>query len=250
MRDKLLSILLFFCVCSVFTLHAQDSNITDMTSEDYAHLALPPLDVLFENAKNNPIVQFEDVKTEEEISLLKKEKKNWLKYFSVGAAYHYGVQAYTSGYSDSATPLYYQFNNNATSYYNMGGSISIPLDDLFDLKRKVRHQKLMIKQSDFQKEKNFDELKQRIIELYSSIISSLSVLKVKAEYLAFANAQLNVGKSEFQNGRGTARSLSDQKLVQIQAVSDYESTRTILISSLLKLELLTRTSIINKNKIK
>lgn len=250
MKNKLLSIILFYFICFVLPSQAQESNIGDMTPEDYAHLKLPPLDVLFENAKNNPTIQINEVKKESETGLLKKEKRSWLKYISARASYGYGIQAYTSGYSDSATPLYYQYNNNAMSNYNIGGAISVPLDDLFDLKQRNNQQRLKIKEADLQKEQSMDGLKQQIIELYTSILSNISVLKLKAEYMTFANAQYQVGESDFLNGKGDAGTLSNQKQIQITAASDYESTRATLNSSLLKLEMLARTPIINKSKTK
>ena len=246
MRYKLLSILIFSCLFFVLPLQAQENDIANMSPEDYVSLKLPPLDSLFENAKKNPLIQIHDTKKEEELGLLSKEKKSWLKYFSVGTAYHYGVQAYTSGYSDSATPLYYQYNNNATSYYNVGGSVSIPLDDLFDRKRRINSQKLLIKESEFQKEQKMDELKQQIIELYTLVMSNVSILKLKAEYMAFAKAQYQVIENEFINGKADASLLSDRKRIQMEAASEYETTRAILNNSLLKLEVLSRTSIVNK----
>ena len=246
MIRKIVSLLVFSTFFLVPIL-AQES-IADMTPEDYVNLKLPPLDSLFENAKKNPLIQIHDTKKEEELGLLSKEKKSWLKYFSVGSSYHYGIQAYTSGYSDSATPIYYQYNNNATSYYNVGGAISIPLDDLFDRKRRIKNQKLLIKESEYIKEQKIDELKQDIIELYTAVLSSLSILKLRVEYFALAKAQYQVAENEFINGKLEATQLSEKKRIHIEAASEYESTRATLNNSILKLELLTRTSIINKNK--
>ncbi|SHF40820.1 Outer membrane efflux protein [Bacteroides luti] len=237
--------LLVFSIFFLVPIQAQES-IANMVPEDYVNFKLPPLDSLFENAKKNPLIQIHDTKKEEELGLLSKEKKSWLKYFSVGTSYHYGIQAYTSGYSDSATPLYYQYNNNASSYYNVGGSISIPLDDLFDRKRRIKNQKLLIKESEYMKEQKFDELKQQIIDLYTTVLSNLSILKLKSEYMAFAKAQYQVAENEFINGKVDASSLSGRKRIQIEAASEYESIRAILNNSLLKLEMLSRTSIINK----
>lgn len=248
MRKKLLSVLVFFSICIANPLQAQESDISDMTPEDYASLRLPPLDSLFENAKKNPIIQIQEAKKEEEVGILKKEKKSWLKYINVGGGYHYGIQANTSGYSDSATPIYYQFNENAMSYYNIGGSVSIPLEDLFDRKRKANQQRLKVKEADLLKDQTMDELKQQIIETYSSVLSNIAILKLKAEYLAFAKAQYQVGENDFLNGKGDAKTLSEQKQIQITAASDYELSRASLNSSLLKLEVLTRTPIINKIK--
>jgi len=244
MIRKIVSLLVFSTFFLV-SIQAQES-IADMTPEDYVNLKLPPLDSLFENTKKNPLIQIHDTKKEEELGLLSKEKKSWLKYFSIGTSYHYGIQAYTSGYSDSATPLYYQYNNNASNYYNVGGSISIPLDDLFDRKRRIKNQKLLVKESEYTKEQKMDELKQQIIELYTAVLSNLSILKLKAEYMAFAKAQYQVAENEFINGKLEASILSDRKRIQIEAASEYESIRAILNNSLLKIEVLTRTSIINK----
>ncbi len=244
MIRKICSLLVFSTFFLVPVL-AQES-IADMAPEDYVNLKLPPLDSLFENAKKNPLIQIHNTKKEEELGLLSKEKKSWLKYFSINSSYHYGIQAYTSGYSDSATPIYYQYNNNAMNYYNVGGSISIPLDDLFDRKRRIKNQKLLIKESEYTKEQKMDELKQQIIELYTDVLSNLSILKLKAEYMAFAKAQYMVVENEFINGKVDASLLSDRKRIQIEAASEYEITRAIVNKSLLKLEVLAKTSIITK----
>ena len=250
MRDKLLLIFIFSCLCFVHPLQAQESSIADMTPEDYAHLELPPLTVLFENAKNNPIVLIQEVKKEGETSLLKKEKRNWLNFFSVGAGYNYGVMGNTSSFSDSATPLYSQYNSNAQHYYHVGGSIGFSIEELFDLKPKIYRQRLKVKEIDLQKELKMDELKQQIIELYTSALSNITILKQKAEALTFSNAQYKIGENEFLNGKGDPGTLNTQKELQTKNLVDYELTRSILNGNLLKLELLTRTPIVNKSKIK
>lgn len=58
MRDKLLLILIIFCLCFVLPLHAQENNIAEMTPEYYSSLKLPPLDSLFENAKMDLTFKF------------------------------------------------------------------------------------------------------------------------------------------------------------------------------------------------
>ena len=37
-------------------------NYSQLSEDDYSNIVLPPLDVLFENAKNNPIYEMADVK--------------------------------------------------------------------------------------------------------------------------------------------------------------------------------------------
>lgn len=225
-----------------------ESNIANMAPEDYANLKLPPLDLLFENAKKGATFQILDVQRQTEISLLKKEKRNVLKFFSVGGGYNYGILGNTASFSDSATPLYSQYSQDAQHSYHIGGNISFSIEDLFDLKPKVNRQKLKVKEIDFQKEKAANQVKQEIITLYTSILSSLSVLKYKADALTFANAQYKIGEQDFLNGKGDAGSLNNQKSMQILALTDYEATRSTLNRDLLLLEILTNTNIISTYK--
>lgn len=248
MKYKRLLIFAFFCILIVLPIQAQENNIANMTPDDYAHLELPSLDILFKNVQNTPSVQINDVKKEEEISLLKKQKRGWLKFISVSSGYNYGILGTTSSYSDTATPIYYQYSGNAQQSYHVGGSIGFSIEELFDLKPNINRQKLKIKEIDLQKEQVINDLKQEIITLYTSILSSISVLKIKGEALAFANAQYKIGENDFLNGRGNANSLNTQKSMQVQALNDYESTRSTLNRDLLKLEILTNTPIVNTNK--
>ena len=246
MRYKLLSILIFSCLFFVLPLQAQESDIANMTQEDYVSLKLPPLDSLFENAKSGPAFQILDVHKQTEISQLKKEKRSWLKFLNVGGGTNYGILGNTSSFSDSATPLYSQYSKNAQLSYHVGGGLSFSIEDLFDLKPRVNRQKLKIKEIDLQKEQSLNELKSQIIILYTSILSSISVLKLKAEALAFANGQYQIGENDFLNGKGDVSTLSSLKSIKIQANSDYELTSSGINRDILLLEILTNTPIISK----
>ncbi len=249
MRYKLLLILIFSCLLFVLPLQAQtqeSDNIANMTPEDYASLKLPSLDSLFENAKKGPSFEILDVHKQTEISQLKKEKRSWLKFFNVGGGTNYGILGNTSSFSDSATPLYSQYSKNAQLSYHIGGGISFSIEDIFDLKPRVNRQKLKIKEIDLQKEQSLNELKPQIITLYSSILSSITILKIKSETLTFANAQYKAGENDFLNGKEDLNSLNTQKATQVQALIEYESIRSNINRDLLLLEILTNTPIISK----
>lgn len=241
------SICLLFFLFSLPVQAQEEKSLADMTPEDYASLQLPPLETLFENAKSNPML--EAFKTSEEIekSLLKKEKRAWLKFFSVGGGYSYGKAGIYSSYSDINTPLSNQYSGNAQNNYTVGASITVPIEALFDLRPGAKRQELKIKMINQQKEQSYELLKKEIIEQYSSALSSLAVLKLKIEAVVFANAQFKMGENDFLNGRGDASSLSTQKSTQMTAQIDYEKTRSELNTSLLKLEVMTNTKIFNKN---
>jgi hypothetical protein len=93
-----------------------------------------------------------------------------------------------------------------------------------------------------------NELKQDIISLYTSILSSISVLKLKAETVTFTNAQYKIGENDFLNGKGDINTLSTLKTMKIQTFNDYETTRSIINRDILMLETLTNTPIISKKQ--
>lgn len=225
--------------------NAQDS-FSLLNSIDYNKLVIPSLDVLFDNARKSPAVEFYEVKMQEEASLLKTEKRSWLKYFRFGGIWQYGRVGINSSFSDEYTPLFYQYTGSTQNLYNVSASISIPLDDLFDRGNRIKRQKLKTKQTQVEIEKWHDEQKIRIIEVYTQVMKELSVLKLKSETLSFANAQFEVTANDFKNGNVKIGELNTVKKIQTDALDSYEETRAQLNRNLLQLEVLSKTKIINK----
>lgn len=227
-------------------LFAQETDIVSLQPDDYLNLKLPPLQELFENARNNPAVEFYNSRLEEENSALKTEKRNWLKYFSLVSTYQYGRIASNTSYSSTESPLIYQYSGQNQHWWSVGASLAVPLDDLIDRKNRVKRQGYKLEQTEMDMEKWYDEQKIRIIDVYTSAIEYLNILKSKVESLTLANAQYTISENDFIHGKISAQSLNDQKIIQSNALTDYERTRAALNSALLKLEILSRTQIINK----
>jgi outer membrane protein TolC len=229
---------------SVSILKAQESEISKPESDDYMKLLLPPLSVLFENAKKSAAVEFYEIRKKEQESLLRTEKRSWLKYFRANASYLYGKTGILS-YSEDNLSLY-QYSDIEQSFYNVGGSISIPIDDLFDRPNRIKRQRLEMEATEVEVEKWHDEQKLRIIEAYTTAEQLLSVLKIKVEALTLAQAQYKDAENNFINGKISVQELNNQKSFQVSAFADYEQTRAMLKKELLGLEVLTKTQIINK----
>lgn len=228
-----------------FSAMAQE-GIESLSPDDYLKLQLPPLEVLFENAKNSAAVDFYTVKMEEEASALKTEKRSWLKYFRVGSTYQWGLMGINSSFSDINTPLFYQYSGSRQNWYNIGATLSIPLDDFFDRGNRITRQELKTKATRVEMEKWHDEQKLRIIEKYTKAVKELSVLKLKAESLSFANARFELAQQDFMNGNIQAGELSQVKSIQMNALEAYEQTRAELNMALLQLEVLAKTKILNR----
>ena len=169
-----------------------------------------------------------------------------MSFIKLVTNYQYGVVGNNTTFSDTNTPIFYQYSGNKQSWYNFGASVSIPLDDIFDRKNRVRKQRLDMEATEFEEEKWYDEQKIRIAAMYSLAMKDLALIKIKSEALIFAEAQLNLSETDFINGNITIQELGKQKSVYTTAVSDYEETKASLNSSLLQLEILAKTQIISK----
>lgn len=217
-----------------------------LSPDDYLNLKLPPLEVLFENAKNSAAVDFYQVKMEEEASALKTEKRSWLKYFRFISTYQWGMMGMNSAYSDPDTPLFYTYSGGRQNWYNIGVTVAIPFDDFFDRPNRIHRQQLKTKATQVEMEKWHEEQKIRIIEMYTKAVKELSVLRLKAESLSFANAQSALAQNDFVNGNIETGELSQIKSIQMNALESYEQTRSELNKALLQLEVLSKTKILNR----
>lgn len=221
-------------------------DIESLDPDYYLNLRLPSLEELYENAKSSAAVDMYQVKMEEEASALRTERRSWLKYFRFSTSYQWGLMGINTSFSDIDTPLFYQYSGARQNWYNVGASISIPFDDLFDRGNRIKRQKLKTKATRVEMEKWHDEQKLRIIEVYTKAGKELSVLKLKAETLAFANAQFKLAQQDFINGNIEAGELSQIKAMQMDALETYENTRAELNKALLQLEVLSKTKILNR----
>lgn len=237
-------VFLFATICRI---GAQEvSDVSQLSEEDYSRIELPPLSVLFENAKNNPIYELADVKATIERKLLKKEKWAFLGFFSLRGSYQYGMFGNESTFTDVAVAPYLSYSTQAQNGYTVGAGMSIPLDDLFDLKGRVNRQRLTLKSAELEREIKYDEIKKNIIEVYAMAISQLKVLQTRSENMVLASIQYGISEKNFANGTIDSDELATNKEKQSQAEEAYEKSKFELTKSLMILEVFSRTPIIRK----
>ena len=205
---------LLFLFASMGSVTAQEvSDYSKLQPSDYSSITLPPLDLLFENAKSAPTYELASVKEQIERKLLAKEKRAFLGFFSLRGSYQYGMFGNESTYTDVAIAPYLTY---AT-------------------------------QAQLEKEVKFEEMKKEIILLYATATSQLNILKLNAEALMLANVQYSIAEKDFSNGAIDSGTLSSEKSRQSDAQEKFENSKFELSKSLMILELVTHTPIL-RNK--
>ncbi len=244
--NKLL-FLTFLFAGSFSGVHAQEvSDFSTLTPEEYKQITLPSLDVLFENAKSAPIYKSAQVAEEIERKLLAKEKRAFLGFFSIRGSYQYGMLGTDYTFTDVYTPPTNRYSTSAQNSYAVGGAINIPLDNLFDLRSRIKRQKLMVKSAELEKEIKFEEQKREIIQMYSMALAQLGILKLRAEGLELASLQYEIAEKDFSFGAIDSSTLSVEKSRHSTAKEAYETSKFELTKSLMILEVITRTSILKR----
>ena len=230
---------------SIGSVAAQEvSDYSKLQPSDYSSITLPPLDLLFENAKSAPTYELATVKEQIERKLLAKEKRAFLGFFSLRGSYQYGMFGNESTYTDVAIAPYLTYATQAQNGYT---GVNIPLDGLFDLTARVKRQKLNVRTAQLEREVKFEEMKKEIILLYATATSQLNILKLNAEALMLANVQYSIAEKDFSNGAIDSGTLSSEKSRQSDAQEKFENSKFELSKSLMILELVTHTPIL-RNK--
>ncbi len=225
----------------------QALQMTLSHQSSFEKLSLPPLEVLYEHARNAPVMEYHALREEAAQREKKTVKRTWMKYFKLNANYQYG-QLYMGTYDDT-NPYYapyWQYNNQRQHWWAVGASASFPLDEIFDRANKVKRQDLISQQSQYEAEAWFEEQKIKIIEAYTDAQMCLEMVKIKAENSTIATQIFRISQADFVNGAIDAQELSRQKGIQNVAVTEYEQVRARLYQAILKLEVLCNYKILNE----
>lgn len=256
--NRLASTLLLVLACATLPAMAQDddpdnANIgiaagyfdnSSGSDVDYSTFKMPPLDVLFTNARTNPTIEM--LEREERIakSLLRKEKLEFLTHITGRGSYTYGSMDNYASNSNVATPIFYQYAGSKQNYWNVGASISFSVEDLLDIKGKIKRKRLQYEKTGLEKDKAFEDLKLQIINLYVAINNDLIALKTAAENASSYRAAGMKTTAEFYTNEVTVRDLAETKRWESTSVMEYQRLLTLITTNILTLEVLTHTPII------
>lgn len=250
-RIKLL--LLTTLICIGTQIHAQyiDSGISagffdasETSTINFSHFHLPPLGVLFENAKSNP--QILELAKVQEIAQAEvaKQKRHIFSYVRGHASYSYGKTDMWGNNSSTYNQMIYQFQGSEQNYWNVGVNLNVPLEDILDLGPAVKRKRLLVEQAQIKKDLAYDQLKLQIASLYVKITNALVALKTASENAAIYQGAGALNQEDFHQGNMEIGDFAYTKLREETAVRRYQELQTQITTDIITLEILTHTPII------
>ncbi len=246
--------LLFACMLAVSgTVHAQYENSgisagffdsSENTTINFSSFHLPPLAVLFENAKENPTI-LEAAKAHElAVAEVAKQKRHIFSYVYGHASYSYGKTDMWGNNSTTYSTMIYQFQGSEQSYWNVGVNISVPLEDILDLGASVKRKRLEAEMARYRRDQRYDELKQQIGALYAKITTDLVALKTMGEAAAIYQGAGLLNQEQFHQGEMEIQDFAYTKLHETDVVSRYQAQQNEILTNIITMEILTHTPII------
>lgn len=211
---------------------------------NFSQFHLPPLAVLFENAKSTPTILSLAKAQEIAQAEVAKQKRHIFSYITGHASYSYGKTDMWGNNSSTYNQMIYQFQGSEQNYWNIGVNLAVPVEDILDLGAAVKRKKLLVEQAQIAKDAAYDQLKLQIATLYVKITNDLISLKAASENAAIYQGAGSLNKEEFENGNMSIREFAETKRYENGAVNSYQSLQTTITTDILTLEILTHTPII------
>ena len=214
---------------------------------NFSEFHLPPLAILFENAKSTPkILSLAKAQQIAEAEVA-KQKRHIFSYVTGHASYSYGVSDMWGNSTSSYNMRIVQFQGSEQSYWNIGVNLAVPVEDILDLAPSIRRKRLEAEQVQLQKDEAYDQLKLQIAGLYIKITNDLISLKTASENAAIYQGAGSLNLEDFHNGNMSIEDFAFTKGREDAAVSSYQGMQTRIITDILTLEIITHTPILTNS---
>jgi hypothetical protein len=214
---------------------------------NFSEFHLPPLSVLFENAKSSPQILSLEKAREIAQAEVAKQKRHIFSYLSARGSYSYGKGDMWGNSSGAYTPMVMQYQGTESNYWNVGVNLNLPVEDILDLTAAVKRKRLEVDRAVIAKDIAYDQLKLQIATLFVKITNNLVSLKTIGEGAAAYQGAGALNREEFQNGNMSIEDYAWTKQRETGQVMSYQSMQTEITTDILTLEILTHTPIITNS---
>lgn len=223
---------------------------SDESTLNFSTFHLPPLSVLFENAKQNPQILSLDKAEQLAKAEVAQQKRHIFSYVRAHASYSYGKTDVYGQMTNNQTgtmnfvPIFESKNGTEQSYWNVGVNLNVPLEDILDWAPSVKRMRLKADKARLDKDIKFDELKLQISALYAKITNNLVTLKTASEGAAAYQGAGALNQEDFHQGNMNIEDYAWTKMHELDVVQSYQALQTTIIQDILTLEIISRTPII------
>lgn len=214
---------------------------------NFSEFHLPPLAVLFENAKSTPQIMSLAKAQQLAEAEVAKQKRHIFSYVTGHASYSYGVTDMWGNSSSSYNMRIMQFQGSEQKYWNVGVNLAVPVEDILDLAPAIKRKRLEAEQAQLQKDIAYDNLKLQIASLYVKITNNLVTLKTTSESAAAYQGAGALNLEDFHNGNMDIHDYAETKRFEMSVVGGYQAMQTEIITDILTLEILTHTPILTNS---
>lgn len=211
---------------------------------NFSNFHLPPLAVLFENAKQSPQILSLEKAQEIAQAEVAKQKRHIFSYVTGHASYSYGKTDMWGQNSSAYNMVLQQYQGSEQSYWNIGVNLAVPLEDILDLKAAVHRKKLEVDQAIIAKDLAYDNLKKEIATLFIKITNDLIALKSASENAAIYQGAGALNLEDFHQGNMSIEKFAETKKWEQSAVSIYQGLQTQITTDIITLEIMTHTPIL------
>lgn len=211
---------------------------------NFSNFHLPPLSVLYENAKQNPRVLSLEKAQELAKAEVAKQKRHIFSYITGHASYSYGKSDMWGNNSSTYSTTLYQFQGSEQSYWNVGVNLAVPLEDILDLAGGVKRKRLEVDIAMYKKDKEFEDLKKEIGALYVKITNSLVTLKTAGESAAIYQGAGALNQEDFHQGNMSIEDFAWTKQHELAVVQTYQRLQIEITTDIITLEILSHTPIL------
>lgn len=253
---KRLLTLIFVIAAGITTVSAQFNNTgisagffdnSDDKTINFSNFHLPPLSVLFENAKAVPSIEVLGKTEQLARAEVTKQRLHIFSYISAHANYSYGMFDNWGNSSTTLNPVVYQYQGSSQSYWNVGVGLNLPFEDILDLKGSIHRKQIQADIAQLQKDDAYDKLKQQIAALYVQITNDLVALKTASENAAIYQGAGRLTEEQFHSGNMSIGEFAKTKGEENGAVGDYQNLQTKITTEIINMEILTHTPIITNS---
>lgn len=214
---------------------------------NFSEFHLPPLAILFENAKASPQIMSLEKARQIAQAEVAKQKRHIFSYLTAHASFSYGKGDSWGSSSSAYNPILMQYQGTETNYWNLGVNLSLPLEDVLDYSAAVKRKKMEVDQAIIKKDIAFDQLKLQIATLFVKITNNLVSLKTLGEAAAVFQGAGALNREEFEDGNMDIEAYAHTKMYEQQQVSTYQGLQTEITTDIITLEILTHTPIITNS---